>query len=83
MTVPRLPSVICPFFADDPIGDETVLTPFIRPSFRPRPGSEGGFAEKRVAFHRLSLPLSVSALLRRASVRASPISSVRPSVLLP
>ena len=72
MTVPRLPSVICPFFPGDPIGDETVLTPFIRPPFRPRPGSEGGFAEKRVAFHRLS------------SLRPSPPSSdVRPSVRRP
>ena len=75
MTVPRLPSVICPFFPGDPIGDETVLTPFIRPPFRPRPGSEGGFAEKRVAFHRRVRPPTC--------VRPCVAHFIRPSVLLP
>ena len=72
MTVPRLPSVICPF-PGDPIGAQTVLTPFIRPS------SEGGFAEKRVAFHRLSLPPSPPFSDMRPSVRRP----FHPSVLLP
>ena len=76
MTVPlpRLPSVICPFFPDDPIGDETVLTPFIRPSFRPSSG--GGFAEKRVAFHRRLRPPPTC-------VRPCVAHFIRPSVLLP